>query len=173
MSNGYSLFAHRRFAMVSDLTKSAQKPILIFLPKGAADVIATKLAEHGYESIVASSIPEVFDALRSDRYGLAVTTRPDIDIVRNIRSIPVVNLEVFFHAVLSSGGLVTSSKQFDDTGFLQRIKALIEPRTGRTEVTQAELTSNATAGADIRWASRWLASARSLLGTYFAASAKS
>ena len=159
--------------MVPDLTKSAQTPILIFLPKGAADAIATKLAEYGYESTVASSMPELFDALRSDRHVLAVTTRPDIDIVRNIRSIPVVNLEVFFHAALSSGGLATSSKQFDDTGFLQRIKALAEPRTSRTEVTQAELTSNAPAGADARWASRWLASARSLLGTYFAASAKS
>ena len=159
--------------MVSDLTKSARKPILIFLPKGAAHVIATKLAEHGYESTIASSIPEVFDALRSDRYGLAVTTRPDIDVVRNIQSIPVVNLEVFFHAVLSSSGLVTSSKQFDDTAFLQRVKALTEPRTGRSEVTQADLTSNATASADARRASRWLTSAKSLLGTCFAATAKS
>ncbi|MFS8113029.1 hypothetical protein QD460_15010 [Rhizobium jaguaris] len=159
--------------MVSDLAKSAQKLILIFLPKGAAHVIATRLAEHGYETTVALSIPEVFDALCSDRYGLAVTTRPDIDIVRNIRSIPVVNLEVFFHSVLSDSGLVTSSKQFDDTGFLQRIKALIEPRPGRTEPTPTESASNPTAGANARWPSRWLASARSLLGSYIAASPKS
>ncbi|MDL2409421.1 hypothetical protein PY650_28075 [Rhizobium calliandrae] len=159
--------------MVSDLTKGAQKRILIFLPKGAAHVIATKLAENGYEATVALSVPEVFDALRSDRYGLAVTTRPDIDIVRNMRSIPVVNLEVFFHAVPSESGLVTSSKQFDDTGFLQRIKALIEPRPGRTEPTQPETAPIAATGASAEWPFRWLASVRSLIISYLATNPKS
>lgn len=159
--------------MASDLTKGAQKRILIFLPKGAAQVIATKLAEHGYETTVALSIAEVSNALHSDRYGLAVTTRPDIDIVRNIRSIPVVNLEVFFHAVPSDSGLVTSSKQFDDTGFLQRIKALIDPRPGRSEPTQPETAPIASAGANVKWPSRWLVFARSLLGSYVATNPKS
>lgn len=80
-----------------------QKSILVFLPRSAAQVIVSKLVEHGHTATAVFSVPELFDALRSDSYYLAVTTRPDIDMVRNIKSMPVVNLEVFFHTVGSTG----------------------------------------------------------------------
>ncbi|KQV41191.1 hypothetical protein [Rhizobium sp. Root1204] len=111
-----------------------QEPVLIFLPVGAGDVIAARLAEHGYRSTVISSIADVASALSTQAHCLAITTRPDIDIVRNIRSIPVVNLEVFFHSSPSRDGLMKSSKQFDSKAFLARIRALTEPRPARTEM---------------------------------------
>ncbi|WP_181147698.1 hypothetical protein [Ensifer aridi] len=87
--------------------------ILVFLPKAAANMIATKLAERGHESIAVSTVPEVFDALRSDNCSFAVTTRPEIDLLRSLRPIPVVNLEIFFHAEPSGDGPLTMSKRFD------------------------------------------------------------
>lgn len=68
------------------------KNILVFLPQAAAPVIVAKLAARGYASVAVSTVPEVFDALRSDCYSFAITTRPEIDLLRNIRPIPVVNL---------------------------------------------------------------------------------
>jgi hypothetical protein len=107
---------------------AGEKPILVFLPVGAANVIVSKLVEHGYVANAVSSVPELFDAVRSDRYSLVVTTRPEIDIVRNIRTLPVVNLEVFFHATTSVG----DGTQFDGKAFIHRIEALTEPRLGRS-----------------------------------------
>lgn len=103
------------------------KPILVFLPNGAAHVIVKKLAEYSYQAIAVSTVPELFDALRSERYSLAIATRPDIDIVRNIQSIPVVNLEVFFHSEPATSGSIATSKRFNGTAFIDRIKILADP----------------------------------------------
>ncbi len=144
---------------------SNQKPILVFLPENAAHIIVSKLNEHGYAATAVSCVPDLFDALRSDRHSLAVTTRPDIDIVRNIKSLPVVNLEVFFHAISSGGDLQSPGKQFDGKAFLQRIKALTEPRPGRIATAYAEpAATNGTLSAVARRASRWRSATTLFLG---------
>lgn len=112
--------------------------ILVFLPHAAASVIVAKLAQGGYASVAVSTVPEVFDALRSGGYSFAITTRPEINLLRNIRSIPVVNLEIYFHAVSSNDGTLVTSKQFDGRAFLDRIEFLSRPgisraRSGRTD----------------------------------------
>ncbi|MQB45840.1 hypothetical protein DXT94_28355 [Rhizobium sp. ICMP 5592] len=56
-----------------------------------------------------------------------ITTRSDIDIVRNIHTIPVVNLEVFFYSEPSPGGMLATSKRFDGAAFIQRIRVLADP----------------------------------------------
>lgn len=81
--------------MTSETRSSDEMPILVFLPKKAAHIIVSKLNENGYAATAAHSVPELFDALRSNRHSLAVTTRLNIEIVRSIRSLPVVNLEIF------------------------------------------------------------------------------
>ncbi|WEX74887.1 hypothetical protein PYH37_000190 [Sinorhizobium numidicum] len=113
--------------------------ILVFLPKAAANMIATKLAERGHESIAGSTVPGVFDALRSDNCSFAVTTRPEIDLLRSMRPIPVVNLEIFFHAEPSGNGPL--SKRFDGSAFMKRIEFLAQPtgrRAGPADVEQAK-----------------------------------
>jgi hypothetical protein len=109
------------------------KKILVFLPRAAVGVIVAKLAEHGHDTIAASTVPELLDALNSDCCAFAVTTRLEIDLVRNIRAIPIVNLEIFFHAEPSSDGLMRPSKRFDGRAFMQRINFLKTPVTERAD----------------------------------------
>lgn len=115
------------------------KRILIFLPAGAARIIMAKLAEHGYQAEAICSVPDLIGALRSDFYSLAVTTRPDIDIIRDIKPILVVNLEVFFHSVSSMGELGTTSREFDGKAFVARVKALVEPRLTREKAVLSRM----------------------------------
>ncbi|WP_081162714.1 hypothetical protein [Ensifer aridi] len=136
--------------------------ILVFLPKAAANMIATKLAERGHESIAVSTVPEVFDALRSDNCSFAVTTRPEIDLLRSLRPIPVVNLEIFFHAEPSGDGPLTMSKRFDGSAFMKRIEFLAQPtdsRAGPADVEQAK-----SEGMRRRRAPRWWIAAKVMLG---------
>ncbi|EJJ31381.1 hypothetical protein [Rhizobium sp. CF142] len=137
------------------------KEILVFLPPASAQVVATKLAECGYSCTAVSTIPDVFDALRSDSYSLAITTRSEIDLLRNIRSIPVVNLEIFFHAEPSSDGPLFTSKRFDGKAFIQRVECLVRPISTRGEHAAVE-PLNGAARADRP--SRWWTRAKSLLG---------
>jgi hypothetical protein len=139
-----------------------KKPILVFLPASAASTIVSKLIENGYAATSVSSVPELFDALRSDRHALIVARRPDIDIVRNIRSVPVVNVEVFFHAVPSPEKTDTSAKHFDGKAFLHRIKALTEPRLNRNVIT-ADRIAVAISNPVARGPSRWWGEARLIL----------
>jgi hypothetical protein len=148
-----------------------QKPILVFLRKDAAGDIVSKLNENGYAATAVSSVPELFDALRSDRYSLAVTTRPDIDMVRNIKAIPVINLEVFFHAAQPTLNAVSSSKQFDGDAFLRRISALTEARPNRISVVQMALAASEASSAGAAKASRWRAATSLLLSRRAAPSA--
>lgn len=118
------------------------KRILVFLPAAAAHAIVAKLAAHGHESVAVSTFPEAFTALRSDNYSFAITTRPEIDLVRNIRSIPVVNLEVFFHTEPSGDGPLITSKRFDSSAFMKRIEFLVQPLATRVEHAGIEQARN-------------------------------
>ncbi|MEK1929454.1 MAG: hypothetical protein AAAC47_06625 [Pararhizobium sp.] len=140
-----------------------QKPILVFLPRSAAQVIVSKLVEHGYAATAVYSVPELFDALRSDGYSLAVTTRPDIDMVRNIKAMPVVNLEVFFHTVGSTGDRMTASKQFDGKAFLERIRALNEPKSNRGRPAHGNPATNSRSNEGRSHIFRWWEAAKSAL----------
>lgn len=148
---------------MSSVQSNQQKPILVFLGKGAACNIVSKLNENGHAATAVSSIPELFDALRSDRYCLAVTMRADIDLVRNIKPIPVINLEVFFHAIQPTAKSVPSSKEFDSDAFLRRIAALTESKTARIAAVQRTPTLNQTVIAAAAKASRWRAATSLLL----------
>jgi len=138
------------------------KKILVFLPQPAAYTIVTKLAERGHSSIAVSTVPEVFDALRSDCYSFAITTRPEIDLLRNIHSIPVVNLEIFFHAEPSGGGPLSTSKKFDGRAFMERVEFLVRPVTARGEHAGTEPVK--TIAMRGHKASRWWAMAKKMLG---------
>lgn len=105
--------------------------VLVFLPLPAAQVIVSRLEEHGYFATGMHSVAELVGTLGSGAYSLVVTTRADIDVVRNIKAVPVVNLEVFFHTVKLTDETVTASKQFDGAGFIERIRLLQEPRRER------------------------------------------
>jgi hypothetical protein len=100
--------------------------ILIFLPQSATAWVAGVLDKGGYRSAGVSTILELHEALLTDRFNLVVTTRPDIDLVRRIKALPVVNLEIFFHA--EGHGQTPKAKQFDTQAFQRRIKALTESR---------------------------------------------
>ncbi|EJT03928.1 hypothetical protein RCCGE510_17116 [Rhizobium sp. CCGE 510] len=148
---------------MSSAPSNRQKPILVFLGKGAACDIVSILNEKGYAAAAVSSVPELFDALRSDRYFLAVTMRSDIDMVRNIKPIPVINLEVFFHATQSAAKSVRSSKEFDSDAFLRRIAALAESRTSRIDAVQKAPAASVRSIAGRAKASRWRAATSLLL----------
>ncbi len=79
-----------------------QTQLVVFLPVPAAQVIDARLQEHGHSSRAVQSIPELVDALHSCVASIVVTARPEIDVVRNIKPVSVLNIEVFFHAVGSS-----------------------------------------------------------------------
>ncbi|QCJ00959.1 hypothetical protein [Agrobacterium larrymoorei] len=101
--------------------------ILIFMPEAPGRMIANRLAEQGFKPVAISTVPEAFDALRSDEFAFAVTTRPNIDLLRAIRALPVVNIEVFFHAAVSTDGVVpVHSKQFDSKAFHERVEFLVQ-----------------------------------------------
>ena len=102
--------------------------ILVFLPLPAAQVIVARLEEHGHFATAMQSVADLVDALGSDACSLVVTMRADIDVVRNIKSVPVVNLEVFFHTVRLADEELTASKKFDGRAFIERIRLLQEPR---------------------------------------------
>ncbi|PDS79059.1 hypothetical protein [Rhizobium sp. L43] len=158
--------------VMSSAQSNQQKPILVFLGKDAACGIVSQLNENGYAATAVSSIPELFDALRSDRYCLAVTMRSDIDMVRNIKPIPVINLEVFFHAIQPAAKSVPSSKEFDSDAFLRRIAALRETKTGRIVAAQRPPAANETVIAAAAKASRWRAATSLLLSRRATSSAK-
>ena len=107
--------------------------ILVFLPDAAAALIATRLNEAGYLACVACTVPELQKALAETEYRVVVTTRPDIDTVRDIQPLPVVNLEIFFHP--DPGGTSTGrrTKRFDAKAFLDRVRTLTEPAKAREE----------------------------------------
>lgn len=160
---------------MSSAQNNQQKPILVFLGKDAACDIVSKLNENGYVAAAVSSVPELFDALRSDRYFLAVTMRSDIDMVRNIKPIPVVNLEVFFHTAQSTAKSVHSSKEFDSTAFLRRVAALTTSRTeriGTSRIAAVQKAAAETTVAGTAKASGWRAATSLLLSRRSTSSAE-
>ncbi|HML29723.1 MULTISPECIES: hypothetical protein [Xanthobacteraceae] len=105
--------------------ETAGENILVFLPNPAAQSIVTRLAQHGYKAAAMSTVPELFDALRSNEFAFAITTRPDITLLRSIRTIPVINIEIFFHADPNGDG--GASKRFDGKAFMDRVEFLSRP----------------------------------------------
>lgn len=105
---------------------------IVFLPVGAARIVVAKLREGGYAATAVSSVAELHEALCASEYTLAVTTRSDIDIIRHIRPMPVVNIEVFFDAVR---GLECEEalRRFDCEAFLRRVGALTGSRKTRAQ----------------------------------------
>ncbi|UIK05517.1 hypothetical protein [Neorhizobium galegae] len=138
------------------------KRILVFLPEAAANAIVAKLAAHGHQSVAVSTFPEAFTALRSDNYSFAITTRPEIDLLRNVRSIPVVNLEIFFHTEPSGDGPLITSKRFDSSAFLKRIEFLVQPLATRVEHAGVEQAKNE--GMREPRTPRWWVAVKSILG---------
>jgi hypothetical protein len=108
------------------MDQPAGNRILIFLPKAAATLIAARLNEIDYATSIACSTPELREALASATYRLVVTTRLDIDTVREIAPLPVINLEVFFHPDPYGVSPGIRTKQFDTKAFLRRVIALTE-----------------------------------------------
>ncbi|QCJ01071.1 hypothetical protein [Agrobacterium larrymoorei] len=103
--------------------------LLVFLPETAGTTIIARLSERGFTSALISTVPQAFDALRSDKFAFAITTRPDINLLRNIRPLPVINLEVFFHAGISGDGSSVKSKWFDNKAFIERVEFLARAST--------------------------------------------
>lgn len=155
--------------MTSYVQNKPQKPILVFLAKDAARDIVSKLNENGHVATAVSSVPELFDALRSERYFLAVTMRSDIDMIRRIKPIPIVNIEVFFHSVQSKS--VSPSKEFDSDAFVRRIGTLTETRANRISAVQTTAAVNEAVMAGAAKASRWRAATSLLLSRRAAPSA--
>ena len=135
--------------------------ILVFLPKAAGATIVSQLAEKGYVSLSVSTISEAFDALRSDVFAFAITTRPDIDVLRNIHALPVINLEVFFHADIAGDGSQMNSKRFDTKAFLERVEFLALPTApARSDIPAGrQNTSQLKEKSSVRW---WVAAANAL-----------
>ncbi|MEZ2127698.1 MULTISPECIES: hypothetical protein [unclassified Sinorhizobium] len=119
---------------------------IVFLPVGAARIVVAKLREGGYAAMAVSSVAELHEALYASEYALAVATRSDIDIVRHIRPMPVVNIEVFFDVVrgLECEGAL---RRFDSKAFLKRVGALTGARQTRVLATESQTGVTATAAA--------------------------
>jgi len=81
----------RKIAMSLEITDTK---ILVFLPPPAAEKVVGHLSGLGYAAIAASTFAEAFDALRSNEFSFAIATRPDISLLRHIRTIPVINMEI-------------------------------------------------------------------------------
>ncbi len=91
---------------------------------------------------------------------MAVTVRPDIDTIRNIEAISVVNLEVFFHAPIDDNA---TGKIFDARAFVRRIEQLNRARP--TKDDRSEKTRNEVVRQDLtgRHAFGWWESTRKFL----------
>jgi len=122
----------------------AENRVLIFLPKAAATVIAARLNEIGYVTSIACSVRDLQKALAATDYSLAITTRPDIDTVRDIEPLPVINLEIFFHPDAQGASPDFGTKQFDSKAFLERVKALTEPGRAREKPVAGVKAGSAT-----------------------------
>lgn len=122
----------------------AESRILIFLPKAAATVIAARLNDIGYVTAIACSVPDLRKALAAAEYRLAITTRPDIDTVRDIEPLPVINLEIFFHPDGQGASPDFGTKQFDSKAFVGRVKALTEPGRAREKPVAGVKAASAT-----------------------------
>lgn len=100
------------------------RKVLVFLPSAGAEIFISQLGSAGYDCTVVSELEKLACELASDRYWLVVTIRQDIDIVRQIKPLPVINIEIFFHSQPSSTSIPT--KSLDVEALLKRVGALYE-----------------------------------------------
>lgn len=101
----------------------AEKKALLFLPVAAAQMLTPRLVSAGYGSTVVSELAELAAEMATDQYWLAVAIRQDIDVVRQMRPLPVINIEIFFH---SAPTLASGAKALDVDAFLKRVGVLFE-----------------------------------------------
>jgi hypothetical protein len=116
--------------------------ILVFLPEKAGTFISARLTEVGYFTSVAGSIPDLRAALDAVDYDLVITMRPDINTVRGIKPLPVINLEIFFHPDPQRTPPDIGTEQFDCKAFLDRVKALTEPGRARVKHSASEVAAS-------------------------------
>ncbi|MDE1993514.1 MAG: hypothetical protein KGI75_13500 [Rhizobiaceae bacterium] len=110
---------------------------IVFLPLAAADFVVANLERGGYEAMAVHTVSELHEALCSSEYALAVTARPDIDLVRHLQAIPVVNIEVFFDFATERSRDGTP-RRFDAKSFLTRVDALTaSPQFGKKRKDQS------------------------------------
>jgi hypothetical protein len=100
------------------------RKVLVFLPSAGAEIFTPQLGSAGYDCTVVSELEELAYELASERYWLVVTIRQDIDVVRQINPLPVINIEIFFHSQPSS--ITMPSKSLDVEALLKRVGDLYD-----------------------------------------------
>jgi hypothetical protein len=141
----------RKIAMSLEITDTK---ILVFLPPPAAEKVVGHLSGLGYAAIAASTFAEAFDALRSNEFSFAIATRPDISLLRHIRTIPVINMEIFFHADPAFKTIEAAPRHFDSKAFMARVEFLSRPVSSRLNGHEADGVKGLPPGDD-RMTSRW------------------
>jgi hypothetical protein len=111
----------------------AEKKVLVFLPVAAAKMLTPRLASAGYGSTVVSELTDLAAELASDRHWLVVAIRQDIDVVRQMRLLPVINIEIFFHSAPALA-LALGAKALDVDAFLKRVGVLFELMTKKPAI---------------------------------------
>jgi hypothetical protein len=118
--------------MTDPTAKHMPARILVFLPEAAVSIVA-KLNEEGYVAIHVASQADLEGNLAVGGYDLIVTTRPNIDIVRRVRPLPVVNIEVFLN-VAQVRAMSEAGSHLDMVALSRRINALVDRRSAPTAV---------------------------------------
>ncbi|MFK0161202.1 hypothetical protein [Rhizobium sp. NPDC090279] len=117
---------------------------IVFLPAVAAEFVAANLRQSGYQATSVQTLSQLHAAMCSCDYVLAVTTRPNIDLVRHIQTIPVVNIEVFFDLAVDHRRDDTP-KRFDAKSFIRRVTALTSsPQSTRTSAHVPKSATSST-----------------------------
>jgi hypothetical protein len=129
---------------------------IVFLPIAAADFVVAHLKEARFDAVGVHTPRELWEAMHSCNYSLAVTNRPDIDIVRRIQLIPVINIEVFFD-VATGPHQDGSTRRFDAKSLIRRVHALTntDRAEGETEVANPNRTSDIPLVANSEPARNW------------------
>ena len=99
------------------------KKILIFLPTPAAETIVGHLSQRRYSAVAVSAVPEVF--------AFALTTRPNINPLRNIRAIPIINRIYSFMRILPPRGAHSAAKTFMVTGRVSVLSGSVSVKQSR------------------------------------------
>ena len=110
-----------------------EQSALIFLEGTAAAKIMQLLTVEGLAFERAISIAQVIELAGCSLYlTYAVTTRLYIDTIRNVRLLPVVNAEVFFH----QNSPKKSEVIFDEAAFLRRIRIVSATKVAGRSATK-------------------------------------
>jgi hypothetical protein len=137
-----------------------KKDILVFLPGNAGETIVSALVESGHGALAVYAIPELFDALRSNAYQLAVTSSAEIDLVRHISRIPTINVDALCHGCGSTDDGLGAVRQFDGLALVAHINRQSDPERKREDTAFCAIA--ATRPVTPRgWIGRWWRAATS------------